>query len=75
MRPRMGQGHFKRAVAAAYANRCAITRALPSPAWRLNTSDRFPGEACTGGSAELTPLAGYDLLVHGPRRQRTTSRG
>ncbi len=31
VRPRMGQGHFKRAVAAAYRHRCAITRSATFP--------------------------------------------
>ncbi|WP_109510399.1 HNH endonuclease [Nocardioides speluncae] len=31
VRPRMGQGHFKRAVAAAYENRCVITRSGTFP--------------------------------------------
>ena len=31
VRPRMGQGHFKRAVAAAYDNRCAVTASATFP--------------------------------------------
>lgn len=31
VRPRMGQGHFKRAVAAAYGNRCAVTGSATFP--------------------------------------------
>lgn len=31
VRPRMGQGHFKRAVAAAYSNRCAVTASATFP--------------------------------------------
>jgi putative restriction endonuclease len=31
VRPRMGQGHFKRAVAAAYKNRCAVTSSATFP--------------------------------------------
>lgn len=31
VRPRMGQGHFRRAVAAAYQNRCAITGSATFP--------------------------------------------
>ena len=31
VRPRMGQGHFKRAVAAAYQSRCAVTRSATFP--------------------------------------------
>jgi len=31
VRPRMGQGHFKRAVAAAYDHRCAVTRSGTFP--------------------------------------------
>ena len=31
VRPRMGQGHFKRAVAAAYGHRCAVTASATFP--------------------------------------------
>ena len=31
VRPRMGQGHFKRAVAEAYSNRCAVTASATFP--------------------------------------------
>ena len=31
VRPRMGQGHFKHAVAAAYRHRCAVTRSATFP--------------------------------------------
>ena len=37
VRPRMGQGHFKRAVAAAYGQRCAVTASATFPVLKRHT--------------------------------------